>query len=127
MVASQGGRRKASAAYEDRDPDVLVVGGGQAGLAIAARLKQLKIDALIRKLDVPIPGEGAIHIHHLENADAEDAVPQNDAEEVRVAVPHNPAAHPMAENSRQSRSVKVSTFTIPRATPTTTSWCPSGS
>ena len=39
--------RKASAAYADRDPTVLVVGGGQAGLAIAARLKQLKIDTLI--------------------------------------------------------------------------------
>jgi putative flavoprotein involved in K+ transport len=39
--------RKASAAYSDRDPTVLVVGGGQAGLAIAARLKQLKIDTLI--------------------------------------------------------------------------------
>jgi len=39
--------RKASAAYADRDPAVLVVGGGQAGLAIAARLKQLKIDTLI--------------------------------------------------------------------------------
>jgi cation diffusion facilitator CzcD-associated flavoprotein CzcO len=39
--------RKAAAQYKDRDPDVLVVGGGQAGLAIAARLKQLQIDALI--------------------------------------------------------------------------------
>ncbi|KWV53324.1 monooxygenase [Bradyrhizobium macuxiense] len=39
--------RKASADYADRDPDVLVVGGGQAGLAIAARLKQLGVDALI--------------------------------------------------------------------------------
>ncbi|WP_168857822.1 flavin-containing monooxygenase [Bradyrhizobium brasilense] len=39
--------RKASAEYADRDPDVLVVGGGQAGLAIAARLQQLKVDALI--------------------------------------------------------------------------------
>jgi cation diffusion facilitator CzcD-associated flavoprotein CzcO len=39
--------RKASAAYADHDPTVLVVGGGQAGLAIAARLKQLKIDTLI--------------------------------------------------------------------------------
>jgi putative flavoprotein involved in K+ transport len=39
--------RKASADYADRDPTVLVVGGGQAGLAIAARLKQLKIDTLI--------------------------------------------------------------------------------
>jgi cation diffusion facilitator CzcD-associated flavoprotein CzcO len=39
--------RKASAEYADRDPDVLVVGGGQAGLTIAARLKQLNVDALI--------------------------------------------------------------------------------
>jgi putative flavoprotein involved in K+ transport len=39
--------RKASTAYADRDPAVLVVGGGQAGLAIAARLKQLKIDTLM--------------------------------------------------------------------------------
>src|ERR1700736_6439605 len=39
--------RKAAAEYADRDPDVLVVGGGQAGLSIAARLKQLQIDALI--------------------------------------------------------------------------------
>jgi cation diffusion facilitator CzcD-associated flavoprotein CzcO len=39
--------RKAEAKYLDRDPDVLVVGGGQAGLSIAARLKQLQIDTLI--------------------------------------------------------------------------------
>jgi putative flavoprotein involved in K+ transport len=39
--------RKASGAFADRDPAVLVVGGGQAGLAIAARLKQLKVDTLI--------------------------------------------------------------------------------
>ena len=40
-------QRKASIGYADRDPTVLVVGGGQAGLSITARLKQLKIDALI--------------------------------------------------------------------------------
>ncbi len=40
-------QRKASLDYADRDPDVLVVGGGQAGLAIAARLKQLQVDTLI--------------------------------------------------------------------------------
>ena len=34
-------------AYADRDPAVLVVGGGQAGLSIAARLGQLGIDTLI--------------------------------------------------------------------------------
>jgi cation diffusion facilitator CzcD-associated flavoprotein CzcO len=40
-------QRQASLAYADRDPIVLVVGGGQAGLSIAARLKQLSIDTLI--------------------------------------------------------------------------------
>ena len=40
-------QRKAAAAYEDRDPTVLVVGGGQAGLSIAARLTQRGIDTLI--------------------------------------------------------------------------------
>ena len=39
--------RKAAAAYADRDPAVLVVGGGQAGLSIAARLTQLQVDTLI--------------------------------------------------------------------------------
>jgi len=34
-------------AYLDRDPAVLVVGGGQAGLSIAARLGQLDIDTLV--------------------------------------------------------------------------------
>ncbi len=40
-------RRKEAAAYQDREPEVLIVGGGHAGLSIAARLKQLNIDALI--------------------------------------------------------------------------------
>src|SRR6202790_1586942 len=39
--------RKAAAAYAGRDPDVLVVGGGHAGLSVAARLKQLQVDTLI--------------------------------------------------------------------------------
>ena len=39
--------RKASADYADRDPTVLVIGGGQSGLCIAARLKQLQVDTLI--------------------------------------------------------------------------------
>jgi general secretion pathway protein D len=41
-------------------------------IIIASRTNYLKADALIRKLDVPIPGEGGMHICHLENADAED-------------------------------------------------------
>jgi cation diffusion facilitator CzcD-associated flavoprotein CzcO len=39
--------RKASTEYADRDPTVLVIGGGQSGLSIAARLKQLNVDTLI--------------------------------------------------------------------------------
>jgi cation diffusion facilitator CzcD-associated flavoprotein CzcO len=39
--------RKASAEYADHDPTVLVIGGGQSGLSIAARLKQLNVDTLI--------------------------------------------------------------------------------
>ena len=40
-------QRKAAANYDDRDPAVVVVGGGQAGLSIAARLTQLGVDTLI--------------------------------------------------------------------------------
>lgn len=32
----------------------------------------MAVDKLIRKVDVPIPGEGGIHIYYLENADAEE-------------------------------------------------------
>jgi putative flavoprotein involved in K+ transport len=40
-------QRTAAAAYADGNPTVLVVGGGQAGLSIAARLTQLGVDTLI--------------------------------------------------------------------------------
>ena len=39
-------RRKANA-YEDREPTVLVIGGAQAGLCMAARLKQVGVDTLV--------------------------------------------------------------------------------
>ncbi len=39
--------RKAAVAYADREPTVLVVGAGQAGLSVAARLTQLQIDTLV--------------------------------------------------------------------------------
>jgi hypothetical protein len=39
-------RRKAQD-YDDRDPTVLIIGGAQAGLAIAARLNQLGVDNLV--------------------------------------------------------------------------------
>jgi putative flavoprotein involved in K+ transport len=40
-------QRNAASAYADHDPVALVVGGGQAGLSIAARLNALGIDTLI--------------------------------------------------------------------------------
>lgn len=41
-------------------------------IIMASRSSYLRIDKLIRKLDVPIEGEGAIHIYYLENADSEE-------------------------------------------------------
>ncbi|QWG24177.1 NAD(P)/FAD-dependent oxidoreductase [Bradyrhizobium sediminis] len=55
--------RKAAAEYADRDPVVLVVGGGQAGLAIAARLKQLNVDTLIVDRGLRI-GDNWRHRYH---------------------------------------------------------------
>ena len=39
--------RNKAQAYEDREPVVLVVGGGQAGLTVAARLVRLGVDTLV--------------------------------------------------------------------------------
>jgi putative flavoprotein involved in K+ transport len=40
-------QRRSAAQYADRDPTVLVVGGGHAGLSIAARLNVLEVDTLV--------------------------------------------------------------------------------
>lgn len=40
-------KRTEAKAYEDRDPDVLIVGGGHAGLSAAASLNALGIDTLV--------------------------------------------------------------------------------
>ena len=40
-------QRNTAVAYTDREPAVVVIGGGQAGLSIAARLGQMKVDTLI--------------------------------------------------------------------------------
>jgi putative flavoprotein involved in K+ transport len=40
-------QRREAVAYADRDPAVIIVGGGQAGLALAARLTQLQVDTLV--------------------------------------------------------------------------------
>ena len=68
--------RKAASAYADRDPAVLVVGGGQAGLSIAARCKQLQLDTLIidrearigdnwRKRYHALTLHNQVHVNHL--------------------------------------------------------------
>lgn len=68
-------RRKA-VAYEDREPDVLVIGGAQAGLSIAARLNQLGVDTLVvekwprigdswRKRYHSLALHNSIHLNHL--------------------------------------------------------------
>ncbi|HLI99128.1 MAG TPA: NAD(P)/FAD-dependent oxidoreductase [Bradyrhizobium sp.] len=69
-------QRKQATAYAGRDPTVLVVGGGQAGLSIAARCKQLAIDALIvdrekrigdnwRKRYHALTLHNQVHVNHL--------------------------------------------------------------
>jgi hypothetical protein len=68
-------RRKASA-YEDREPVVLVIGGAQAGLSIAARLNQVGVDTLVvekwprigdswRKRYHSLALHNSIHLNHL--------------------------------------------------------------
>jgi hypothetical protein len=69
-------RRNISVAYDDRDPEVLVVGGGQAGLSIAARLTQLGVDTLVvdqeervgdnwRKRYHALVLHNQVHVNHL--------------------------------------------------------------
>ncbi len=68
--------RQAAKAYADRDPVVLVVGGGQAGLSIAARCTQLQLDTLIvdrearigdnwRKRYHALTLHNQVHVNHL--------------------------------------------------------------
>ncbi len=40
-------RRRAAAQFKDKDPDVIIIGGGQSGLMMAARLGQLGVDTLV--------------------------------------------------------------------------------
>ncbi len=69
-------QRKSAEAFSDRDPAVLVVGGGQAGLAAAARLSQLGLDTLIvdreprvgdnwRKRYHALVLHNQVHVNHL--------------------------------------------------------------
>jgi putative flavoprotein involved in K+ transport len=69
-------QRRKALAYEDRDPTVLVVGGGQAGLSVAARLGHLGVDTLIvdrhervgdnwRKRYHSLTLHNEVHVNHL--------------------------------------------------------------
>lgn len=68
--------RTASAAYNDRDPAVVVVGAGQAGLAIGAQLTALGVDTLLvdrekrigdnwRNRYHPLTLHNQTHVNHL--------------------------------------------------------------
>ena len=68
-------RRKA-AAYDDREPTVLVIGAAQAGLSVAARLNQIGVDTLVvekwprigdswRKRYHSLALHNSIHLNHL--------------------------------------------------------------
>ncbi len=69
-------KRRRAARFEDHDPAVLVVGAGQAGLSIAARLGQLGVDTLIvdrearvgdnwRKRYHSLTLHNEVHVNHL--------------------------------------------------------------
>ncbi|RYE36219.1 MAG: monooxygenase, partial [Hyphomicrobiales bacterium] len=69
-------KRNTDTAYTDRDPAVLIIGGGQSGLCIAARLRQLNIDTLIidrmarigdnwRKRYHALTLHNQVHVNHL--------------------------------------------------------------
>lgn len=57
--------RADAVAYKDHDPAVIVVGGGQAGLAIAARLTQLGVDTLIVDREARIGDNWRLRYHAL--------------------------------------------------------------
>ena len=69
-------QRRQAETYAGHDPDVIVVGGGHAGLSIAARLRQLGIDTLIvdreerigdnwRKRYHALVLHNQVHVNHL--------------------------------------------------------------
>lgn len=69
-------KRERARRYEDRDPAVIVVGGGQAGLSVAARLGQLGVDTLVvdretrigdnwRKRYHSLVLHNEVHVNHL--------------------------------------------------------------
>jgi len=79
--------RRRAMAYEDREPTVLVIGGAQAGLAIAARLNALGIDNLVvekwprigdswRRRYHSLALHNSIHVNHLPYLDFPTTFPK---------------------------------------------------
>lgn len=58
-------RRNDARAYADRDPDILVVGAGQAGLSVGARLAQLGLDTLIVDSETRLGDNWRLRYHAL--------------------------------------------------------------
>lgn len=58
-------QRRKALAYEDHDPTVLIVGGGQAGLSAAARLNHLGVDTLIIDRNQRIGDNWRLRYHSL--------------------------------------------------------------
>jgi cation diffusion facilitator CzcD-associated flavoprotein CzcO len=56
-------KRAKAEAFADRDPEVVIVGAGQAGLALGARLAQLGVDALVVERNARI-GDNWRHRYH---------------------------------------------------------------
>ncbi|HEY0508529.1 MAG TPA: FAD-dependent oxidoreductase [Blastococcus sp.] len=56
-------QRRRAQRFDDRDPQVLIVGGGHAGLSVAARLQQMGVDALIVDRNARI-GDNWRHRYH---------------------------------------------------------------
>ena len=57
--------REAARAYADRDPQVVVVGGGHAGLTIAARLGAMNVDTLVVDREKRIGDNWRLRYHNL--------------------------------------------------------------